>query len=459
MRISYFIIFLLFPVSVIAQNKIKAHLQDSSSRFAYHFQFTLVDQWHGKFKAPYTGPASLQPYPEQAMSLTSTVFTITKLWKNALFVFNPEVSGGKAFSGAAGIAGFPNGEIYRVGNPAPQVYVGRAYLQQIIPLPGYKIEHLSFTDSVTPFTDNEDMVNQLPKNIPDKRLVLIVGKSSLADFFDENIYSHDPRHTFLNWALMDNGAWDYPANTRGYTFSAIAEYDNKGFALRIGAALEPTYANGPVLDWHINKTIGYTLEADQHFEINDRHGEVGLLLYENINRGGNYEQTLALNKSGQDTTLNVSNPNTHLESKKYGLGLSLSMELTKSLSILARGGWNDGHTATWTFTEIDRTAAIGIYINHPLLKKVENTFGLAILVNGISPQHRDFLNAGGVDFIIGDGKLPHYATENILETFYNIAINRSTALTLDYQYVQHPAYNAERGPVRYIASFRLHLAF
>ena len=437
----------------------KAHPQDSLPRFVCHFQLTIIDQWHGRFNSPYAGQASLQPDPEQDMSLTSTVFTISRLWKNGYFFFNPEVAGGKGFSGATGIAGFPNGEIYRVGNPTPQAYIARAYLQQIIPLPGYKYEHLSFTDSVTPLTDNEDMVNQLPKNVPDKRIVFIIGKNCLADFFDENIYSHDPRHTFLNWALMDNGAWDYPANTRGYTYSALAEYDNKGFALRMSAALEPTYANGPILDWNINKTIGYTFEADQHFEINKHHGEVGFLVYENIGRGGNYEQAIALKKSGQDTTLNVSQPAAYLGNKKYGFGVSCTMELTKKLGILARAGWNDGHTATWTFTEIDRTACVGIFIDQPLLKKTENTFGLAILVNGISRQHRDFLNAGGIDFIIGDGKLPHYATENILETYYNIAITHNIALMIDYQYVQHPGYNADRGPVHSIISGRVHVIF
>jgi high affinity Mn2+ porin len=438
---------------------IKAHSQDSIPRFVCHFQLTTVDQSHGRFNSPYVGTASLQPNPEEDLSLTSTMFTITRLWKNGYFFFNPEISGGKAFSGASGIAGFPNGEIYRVGNPAPQAYIARAYLQQIIPLPGYKYEHLSFTDSITPLTDNEDMVNQLPKNIQDKRLVFIIGKYCLADFFDENIYSHDPRHTFLNWALMDNGAWDYPANTRGYTYSALAEYDNKGFAIRMSAALEPTYANGPIMDWNINKTIGYTLEADRHFEINNHEGEIGFLLYENIGRGGNYEQAIALKKSGQDTTMNVSHPSAYLGNKKYGLGFSFTLALTKKLDILARAGWNDGHTATWAFTEIDRTAALGILIDQPLLKKTRNTFGLAILVNGISPEHRDFLNNGGVDFIIGDGKLPHYATENILETYYNVAVTRNIALMIDFQYVQNPGYNVDRGPVPYIISGRIHMAF
>lgn len=437
----------------------KAHSQDSLPRFVCHFQLTTIDQWHGSFHSPYVGPASLLPNPEEAMSLTTTVFTITRLWKNAYFFFDPEISGGKGFSGASGIAGFPNGEIYRVGSPAPQPYIARAYLQQIIPLPGYKYEHLPVTDSITPLTDNDNVENQLPKNIPDKRLVFIIGKYSLADFFDENVYSHDPRHTFLNWALMDNGAWDYPANTRGYTYSALAEYDNNGYAVRMSAALEPTYANGPVLDWHINKTMGYTFEADRHFEINNHEAEIGLLLYENIDRGGNYEQAIALKNSGRDTTLNVSHLTAYSGNKKYGGGLSFTLALTKKLGILARAGWNDGHTATWTFTEIDQTAALGILINHLLFRKIRNTFGLAILVNGISPEHRDFLNNGGIDYIIGDGKLTHYATENILETYYNVAVTRNIALMLDYQYVQNPAYNADRGPVPYIISGRVHVAF
>jgi len=421
---------------------------DSSSRFNLHFQLTTIDQWHGNFPSPYQGLHSLSPNPENDMSLTTTLFFGMRLWKYGELYFNPEAGGGQGFSGASGIAGFPNGEIYRVGNPTPTAYVGRIYWTQYIPLKGSKNTFI------------DDGQNQIRDSVPGKCFKFIVGKYCLADFFDNNTYSHDPRTQFMNWSTMSNGAWDYPANTRGYTWSALIGFQNikndKGFTWLADAALEPTYANGPNLDWNIGKTIGLTTEATYTFK---KMCTIRLLVYDNITRAGNYEQAIAAYKAGLVDTLNVNSPSAYNGNSKYGVGISFDMALSSHVGIFARLGWNDGQTASWAFTEIDRTALAGVSFSNIFPKKLNNTFGICCVVNGISQAHQDFLAAGGYGFIIGDGYLFYYAPEVIGEAYYNIQLTQNMALAVDYQYVQNPAYNPQRGPVPVILSGRVHITF
>jgi high affinity Mn2+ porin len=450
---------------------------DSTSRFNLHFQLTTIDQWHGSFTSPYQGLHSLSPNPETDLSITTTLFLGARLWKNAEAYFNPEVGGGQGFSGASGIAGFTNGEIYRVGDPTPSVYIGRIYLAQYFPLKGSKNTFL------------DDGQNQVKDSVPDKCFKIIAGKYCLADFFDNNAYSHDPRTQFINWSTMSNGAWDYPANTRGYTWSALVGYQNKRFSAQACAALEPTYANGPDLDWNVDKTIGltgeisYTINRKRSRKIDTSKVKIEhalnvrscwpveyyldekfpmnfhLLFYNNITRAGNYEQTIANYKAGLADTLNVNSPSAYNGNKKYGFGLSFDMALSNHVGVFARIGWNDGHTATWAYTEIDETALLGISFSNIFPKKYNNTLGVCAVINGISQEHQDFLNAGGYGFIIGDGKLPDYGPEIIGEIYYNFQLTHNLALAVDYQYVQNPAYNLDRGPVPAIISGRVHITF
>src|ERR1700722_10927149 len=213
--------------------------KDTGSGWSFHFQLTTIDQYHGYFHSPYSGHNSLQDTIEQDMSVTSTLFIGRRLWRYAAVYFNPEISGGRGFSSTTGIAGFPNGEIYRVGNPTPAAYVARCYFQQSFALPG----------SHDPFSSEDK--NQVNQFLPDKRLTFSVGKFSLGDFYDNNPYSHDPRSQFMNWVLMDNGAWDYPANTRGYTYAFVAQVITPKWFLTLSDALEPLVANGPDFDWNI----------------------------------------------------------------------------------------------------------------------------------------------------------------------------------------------------------------
>jgi high affinity Mn2+ porin len=436
----------VFPAIGFAKATGDTVKKDVGNGWLFHYQFTAIDQYHGYFNAPYSGHNSLRDTTEQDMSVTSTLYLGRKLWKYAAVYCNPEISGGKGFSGTTGIAGFPNGEIYRVGNPTPSAYIARGYLQQSFALPS---SHDTLMD---------DDLQQVSQVLPTKRLTFSVGKFSLADFYDDNAYSHDPRTQFMNWTLMDNGAWDYPANTRGYTYAFVAQYITPQWHVNLSDALEPVYANGPDLDWHISKTFGITAEIGRNYKINGRSGSISVLLYLNQNRAGNYENAIANYKAGDLNALQIDSLSAYNGNKKYGVGVNWDYPIGKYIGVFIRAGWNDGKTGTWAFTEVDQTFTPGISFDGTLWHRKTDDFGMAYIVNGLSKEHIDFEQAGGYAFIIGDGSLPHYAAEQILEAYYQTKLLEHFYLAIDYQFVQNPAYNADRGPVN-IGSVRVHMEF
>ena len=428
-----------------AASKDSVH-HDTGSRWSFHFQLTAIDQYHGKFNAPYHGQNSLQDTTEQDMSVTSTIFLGLRLWKYGSIYCNPEISGGKGFSGTTGIAGFPNGEIYRVGNPVTQPYIARGYFQQSFALPG---------SSDTLITDDQ---NQVTQYLPSKRITFTAGKFSLADFYDNNPYSHDARSQFMNWVLMDNGAWDYPANTRGYTYGVVMQLIEPTWYINISDALEPFQANGPVMDPNFTKAFGLSLETGFTFKAAGKTGGLSLLLFMNQNRAPYYENVIASYNEGKPNALNIDNDSAYNGDKKYGVGISFNYPLSKYAGFFMRAGWNDGKTGDWAFTEVDETITPGLSFDGTWWKRKGDNFGIAYIVNGLSKEHRDFENAGGYQFIIGDGVLENYKPEEILEIYYQFKFFDHLLFAPDFQYVVNPAYNADRGPVS-IYSVRVHLEF
>jgi high affinity Mn2+ porin len=406
--------------------------------WSFHVQATSIWQYHFPFNASYTGSHSLLPSESGKVSFTATLFAGRKLWKNAAVYFNPEVAGGSGLSSAMGVAGFPNGETFRIGSPKLKLYLARLYLEQ-------KFALSSGTET------EEDDVNQVQQHVPSKYISVRVGKFSIADFFDNNSYSHDPRSQFMNWSLMSNGAWDYPANTRGYTVGAVIEYHTLSWATRISMTQMPTYANGPTLDNHISKAYGLTWEGEKNIRVNNRPGVVRLLLFHNLAKMGNYEEAISKDPSAPDITTVRNDSKT-----KNGFGVSLEQEISSHAGIFIRGSWNDGRNETWAFTEIDRSVSGGIVFNGNAWLRKNDVLGAALVVNGISAPHRDYLKAGGSGFIIGDGNL-NYAHEAIFETYYKFDIPKIfLSISPDYQFVLNPAYNKDRGPVHMIA-VRVHL--
>ncbi len=404
-----------------------------------HFQQTFVYQFHPEFYAKYSGNNSLNNRQDDAFSLTTTLFFGTHLWRNCELYINPEVSGGTGLSKVQGIAGFPNNEVVRVGTVAPTLYPARLMIQQTI---NFDEE----TESI------EDDANQLNSTISPKRLVLMFGKFSVLDYFDVNNYSHDGRKQFMNWALVSNGSWDYPADTRGYTIGLMAEYYHPEFVIRFAAAMVPTTVNGPIFDTKINKANGLVIEAEKPYSIFDRQGKMRLLLFRNTANCGSYNQAI------DDQQLNPDIGKTRSYGKtKYGFALNIEQDISPTIGVFARGSWNDGHTETWMFTEIDRSLCLGGIFNGGIWYRKEDEIGIAALFNGLSDEHKNYLKAGGYGFIIGDGNL-NYGIESIIETYYKLYVIKPLLFSFFYQFVNNPAYNQDRGPV-HIFSLRTHIEF
>jgi high affinity Mn2+ porin len=414
------------------------------SNWSLHFQQTIIDQWHSAIKAPYSGPYSLQTRESAKLSLTTTLFLGRRLWRGASVYLNPEVAGGSGLSSARGIAGFTNGETFRIGVADPVLYLARLFGRQVF----------AFGEGTQQV---EDGPNQIGGPAPTKFLAINAGKFSIADFFDQNSYSHDPRSQFFNWSLMSAGGWDYPANTRGYTVGAVVEYVTPSFALRAGSTLVPTYANGPKLNYNYSEAHAETVELSHTHTLGGHTGTVRLLGFRNVAPMGDYRAATAANpRLHQDTSAVALFRQTGRT--KTGFVINAEQELTNNLGAFLRVSYNDGKYETWAFTEIDRSASLGLSTTGARWQRPNDRFGAAIVVNGISPEHRDYLAGGGYGFIIGDGQLT-YAPEAIFETYYSVNFPRQhTTLSPDYQFVLNPAYNRDRGPV-HVVGLRLHVAF
>ncbi|MBZ5857004.1 carbohydrate porin [Flavihumibacter profundi] len=422
--------------------------KDTLGNWSYHFQLTAVSQSHPSFSAKYSGENSLLSEREGGkLSVTTTLFVGRKLWKNASAYFNPEIAGGSGLSAARGIAGFTNGETFRIGSADPKLYIARFYLRQYIPL----------KNSAYAFVRSDD--NQVAESIPTSRITITAGKISLSDYFDNNAYSHDPRSQFLNWSLMGNGGWDYPADTRGYTQGLVAELVKPGWAIRFSSALVPRKANGLELDYKVTKAHSETFEFEKNWELK-RPGAVRFLLFRTASQAPTYIKTLTDIKVGDSTSVDVYTGVKEWKvygGIKFGFGINAEQEISKSIGAFFKASWNDGKTATWAFTEIDHSASAGLHINGTGWKRPNDHIGIAEVVNGISHEHQDFLNAGLYGFIIGDGKL-NYGAEAITELYYQAKLFTNFFLSADYQFVQNPAYNKDRGPV-HVFAIRGHLEF
>lgn len=425
---------------------------DSSStepKSTAHFQFTAISQGHFPFRSPYSGMNSLAASSDWgATSLTSTLFLGRKLWKGGTVYFNPEVSGGEGLSGSLGVAGALNGETYRVDNPAPVIYIARAYVQQQIPL----------TNSS--FVILDDDVNNVRSKVAAKRITLTAGKFAVADFLGNNAFSDDPRTQFFNWSLWATGAWDYPANTRGYDYGILAEYFSPKWAIHLTSVAVSRIANGSLMEYNFSGAHAEVFQVDRLFSIKGHPGTVRLLLSQMYSRAPTYQSGLTAIAQGNTSYLKIFEGRAeapHYGGKKFTVGINADQELSKSTGVFLRLGWNDGKHATWAFTEIDHSLSGGVSLKGKGWKRPGDVLGAAIALNGISKVHRTFLEDGGNGFMLGDGRL-NYGMEQIMEVYYATPLTKFFTLTVDYQMVNHPGYNKDRGPV-HVLGFRGHVFF
>jgi high affinity Mn2+ porin len=406
--------------------------------WSVHAQATGIYQGTARYRALYDGPNSLNRGSRWRETTSATVFLGRRLWDGGEIYFDPEFDQGFGLNHTTGVGGFPNGEASHAGSINPRFTIPRLFARQIFGLGG-------------PDEAIEGEANQLAGSYNIARVVVTVGKMAAIDQFDDNAYAHDPRVHFLNWALMANGAWDYPADAKGYTDGVTIELNRADWALRWGYFLMPQVAQGKRMQTQFLNAGGQVAEFEQGHRWLERPGKLRLLVFVNRAHMGSYREALDRDDVPPDIT------QTRENRYKAGFGLNLEQQLTDGVGVFSRVGWSDGRNETYAFTEIDNTASLGVSIQGDRWRRADDTLGFAAVSNGLSRQHRDYLAAGGIGFIVGDGRL-RYGREQILETYYRIGIVRAFALTADYQFVNNPAYNQDRGPVS-IFAIRLHGEF
>jgi high affinity Mn2+ porin len=405
-----------------------------------NFQATSIGQYHGSFTSPYADVFSLQGHPEAEASLTSTLYFGWQLARNTQFYIDPELAGGRGFSGTNGMVNFPNGEMPRVETAAPKLYLARLYATQ----------DFGFGDARESFSSDE---NQLGGSRPMTRYSVTIGRFTMTDFFDNNRYTHDPRTQFMGWAIMYNGAWDYPADTHGYTWGWVHEFHTRRWSLRYGSGAMPTVANGLRFDRRVLRDRGDAFEGEVRVKPGGHDGAVRVLSYQNHARMGTYADALHL--AGETGTKPDITATRRPGTLKYGFGLNVEQELAKDVGVFGRLGWNDGKTESFAFTAIDRLASAGVSVGGARWKRPHDTAASELTVSGLSAVHAQYLARGGLDFLIGDGAL-RYGPEYVSESYYRARVVPGLFATIDLQHATNPAFNRDRGPV-WIGAMRLHV--
>ncbi len=412
-----------------------------SANWQVNFQSTYVWQHKPAFQAAYTGTNSLLTSPETGYTLTATLFLAYRPWKGAALVINPEAIQSQEISNLTGLGGLANGEEQRGGGPVPTVYPAQLFLRQTIDLGGSP-------------SRVEAGPNQFAEVVTKRRLVSTLGWVSVTDVFDANSYSHDPRTSFLNWALWTYGASDFAADSRGYTLGLSVEYDHDDWAFRLGRFAQPKKSNGLPLDYNVIAHYGDVLEIEHDHTILGRIGAIRLDLFHNRARMGAFRDALDF---AQRNGVTPAVANVRKNQSKFALGVGLEQAVTQDIGVFARFSFNDGRTETYAYAEIERSLTIGSTMSGRLWRRPNDTLGIAYALNGLSDTHRDYLSAGGLGFFIGDGKLT-YGMENIVEAFYSFNVFSGLWFSLDGQHVVNPAYNVARGPVMFVGC-RFHLEY
>jgi high affinity Mn2+ porin len=412
-----------------------------SNNWNIHGQTTFIQQGYPSFRSPYEGAKSLPGVGLGRETWTVTAFLGWRLWEGGEFYFNPELAQGFGIGSTLGLAGFSNGEAQKGGGLFPKIRAQRYFFRQVFGLGGEQ-------------EDVEDGPNQLAGKRDVDRVTLTVGRFAVGDIFDANSYAHDPRADFMNWALWASAAYDFPADLPGFTRGVVVELNRKDWALRGGLFQVPEEPNSDVL---VFKTGGAVIEFEQRYQILNEAGKLRLGVFANRGQTGNYRQALAIATADPTADINDVMQGIRRQRPKYGFYANAEQAINKDIGVFARASWNDGQNEILSFTDIDRSLSGGVSIKGSSWNRPNDTIGLGAAINGLSGAHRDFLAAGGLGLLIGDGAL-NYSPEEIIESYYAYNIAKGATLTFDYQFINNPAYNADRGPV-HIFSGRFHAEF
>ncbi|HVO61580.1 MAG TPA: carbohydrate porin [Terriglobales bacterium] len=415
-----------------------------SERYWISAQDNIIFQYHPSFPAKYSGVNSLHPHGEHATSNIGTLYLGYALLKNTELYFNIESADGGGLSDALGLAGFTNVDVVRNPQLGVSPYIARGLLRQIVPLSKETVEAQRGPLS-------------LDSRLPVRRFEFYLGKFSMPDFFDVNAGSGDSHSQFLNWTIINNGAYDYAADTRGYTVGVVAEYYDRSWAFRFSEALMPTVANGIQYRWNLSRARAENYELEFNPEIWRQQSTVLKLLgYENHGNMGLYQQAINDFLAGKTTRPDIT-AHPLQNTVKYGLGVNLQQSITPNITAFARWGWNEGQHESFAYTEVEQTWQAGADLAGQLWHRRLDKWGAAFVSNGISAVHARYLALGGRGFLLGDGTL-NCGRENIFESYYTAHLWRGIFAGPDLQHINNPGYNRDRGPV-WVAGARFHLDF
>lgn len=412
---------------------------DSSvQNWNWHIQNTAILQGYPRFPAKYFGPNSLPSTGEAHETVSLNLLAGLRLWSGAEVHVDGLMWQGFGVGNALGAEGFPNGEAFRLGTRIPDAGIARLFIRQTI---GFSGEQENIKDGPLALEGQQDV----------SRLTLTLGRLSAKDIFDNNQYANDARTQFMNWALMANEAWDFPADSLGYITGFAAELNQPFWTLRYGFFQVPSISNGMETDLHLADAWGMVTELEHRHTLGRHPGAVRFLAFLNRAHMGSY----------QDAVDNLTRPADIVATRcyryKYGFGLNFEQEITENIGVFSRFGWSDGNTEGWSFADVDGTATSGVSFTGAFWHRPHDTVGLAGVLNGISDVHQKFFAAGGTGILAGDGDL-NYGWEKVLEAYYNVTIWKGVESSLDYQFISNPAFNQDRGPVS-VFSARVHWAF
>lgn len=412
------------------------------SRWWISGQVNIINQSHPDFASSYSGANSLDAHGENKTSRVMTVYTGVQIAKGAEALLDFETAGGRGIGDAFGLAGFTNLDVVRNPTLGSKPYLARVMFHGTLSFSGEKAK-----SERNPFS--------LATEQAVRRLEFRVGKMGVADFFDTNGPGSDSHLQFLNWTVDNNGAYDYAADTRGYTWGAMADFEDRKWGVRFGEFLMPKVANGIDLDWDLRRARAENLEFEfRPALLADRKSALRLLSYVNHGNMGDYRAAVDRYLAGIDARPIVENTRRQ-GTVKYGFGLNAEQELTTTLRMFGRLGWNEGHHESFAYTEVNATAELGADLAGERWRRKLDRVGAAVVTNGISRDHQQYLRLGGTGFLLGDGTLT-YGRENILETYYTAHFWRGVFGSFDLQHVNHPGYNRDRGPVL-VPAVRLHV--
>jgi high affinity Mn2+ porin len=407
-------------------------------------QSNIISQWHPSFDATYSGPNSFRTHPEHAISNISSLYTGLQLTSTTEIFMHFEMADGGGLSDALGMGGFTDLDVVRNPTLGPTPYIARGMIRQIIPLSDETVE-----------ADRGPWY--LATKVPVRRIELRFGKLGMNDFFDTSDVGTDSHLQFMNWTVDDNGAYDYAADTRGYTMGLIAEYHDRNWVFRFSEGLMPKVANGIDLQWNLRKAREENYELELHPSLGGkRNTTLRLLTFVNHANMGLYRHAVADYLAGKTERPAITD---HPErtTVKYGFGVNVMQQVTKNFRAFSRFGWNEGQHESYAYTEVDQTLQVGGDFAGEHWRRRLDKIGAVVVTDAIKKDHQEYLRLGGLGFLLGDGGL-NYGRENIFEAYYNAHVWRGIYTAFDLQHVNNPGYNRDRGPVM-VPGLRVHLDF